>query len=562
MAKLDDWLAQLLRPDVSELAVATDRIPCVRVDGQFSPVASAPIRAGEVELFVLSVGGATHLPNLGTEPTVWTFDVEGVGSVTVGAISKGGGIQARFVLKERAPNAVIPELIVVAVPKPEPRPAPKPRVRVAAKHSTDDIDLGGGTEDDAIAAAPALGASEPFSPSGMAAVAAPVSPVAALGDVRSLDELLKVARDVDASDLHVVAGRPALFRIAGALEPGGHEIDADTVQAMVGPILPPRLAPVLERDGSCDFAFDHPEFGRFRANVTRQRTGLKVSLRLVRRELPTLASLGLPASLANVTHHHQGIVVLTGATGHGKTTTLAALVDIFNRETSHHVITVEDPVEYVFPSARAMISQREVGSNTKSFASALKGSLREDPDVIVIGELRDTETVRMALSAGETGHLVLGTMNTPNAAKTIDRLIDLFPPAEQQQVRISLAASLRLIVSQTLVPSVDGKSSVAAMEILPGSVPLSNLIRDNKTFQIPSLQQRGKSMGIVRLDESLADLVKTGRTSREAALAVAESPDELMALLDKKDAPAVAPPPKADEKGVGGMLGGLFGKRT
>jgi pilus retraction protein PilT len=288
-------------------------------------------------------------------------------------------------------------------------------------------------------------------------------------------------------------------------------------------------------------------------------------MRLIPPKIPTLASLGLPEDIAKATHHHQGLIVLTGPTGHGKTSTLAAVVDILNRETTHHIITVEDPVEYVHPRKKAMMSQREVGTHTLSFQNALKASLREDPDVIVVGELRDTETVRMALAASETGHLVLGTMNTPSAAKTIDRLIDLFPPADQSQVRMTLAGGLRLIVSQRLIPSVDGKSLVAAAELLPGSIALWSLIRDSKTFQIPSLQQRGKGHGIIRLDDSLAELVKSGKVTREAALAVADSPDELDAVLSGKRAPAPSGPelPK-DPKGQAGIFqkaGAMFGKK-
>ena len=238
-----------------------------------------------------------------------------------------------------------------------------------------------------------------------------------------------------ASDVHVIAGRPLLARIGGDLVPRGTRstrrrrtrcIAGDRARSACGATSTSR-APATSRSTAGDL-------GRFRVNVSRQRTGLKACFRLIRAELPTLASLGLPAEIERATHHHQGLVIVTGPTGHGKTCTLAAIVDIINRETTHHIITVEDPVEYLHPRKKAMISQREVGSHTQSFANALKASLREDPDVIVVGELRDTETVRMAMAASETGHLVLGTMNTPSAAKTIDRLVDLFPPADQQQV--------------------------------------------------------------------------------------------------------------------------------
>jgi twitching motility protein PilT len=341
--------------------------------------------------------------------------------------------------------------------------------------------------------------------------------------------LLANARDAKASDLHIIAGRPPLYRVAGELRATGPVVTADHVERMVLPLVPDRLVPVLEEEGSCDFAIDDPTHGRFRVNVSRQQTGYKACLRLITRELPTVETLRLPDGIAAAAHHHQGLIVFTGPTGHGKTTTMNAIVDLINRTTSHHVITVEDPVEHLHPKKSALMSQREVGTHTASFGSALKASLREDPDVIVVGELRDVETVRMAVAASETGHLVLGTMNTPNAARTLDRLIDLFPPADQPQVRMTLAAGLRLVVSQRLVPAKDGAGMHAAFEVLPASVPLAAIIRDNKTFQIPSLQQRGKALGIVRLDESLVKLVADDRISLEAAKAVAEAPQDLEA---------------------------------
>jgi twitching motility protein PilT len=322
------------------------------------------------------------------------------------------------------------------------------------------------------------------------------------------------------------------------------------VETMLLPHVPARLRPILDRDGSCDFSLDLNQSGRFRVNISRQRTGYKGTFRLVAREIPTLESLGLPADIAKATHHHNGLIVVTGPSGHGKTSTLAAILDIINRETAHHVLTVEDPIEYLHPRKKALLSQREVGTHTKTFASALKGSLREDPDAILVGELRDTETVRMALAASETGHLLITTMNTPSAAKTIDRLIDLFPPGDQAQVRMTLASSLRLIVSQRLLPNAAGTGMVAAAELLPGSVSLGNLIRDNKTYQIPSLQQRGKALGIVRFDDSLAELVRSGKTTLEIARNYAESPDELTAMVTGKrpGAPEPAPQPEGGKQ--------------
>ena len=368
--------------------------------------------------------------------------------------------------------------------------------------------------------------------------------------VAAFKELLLTARERRASDLHLVAGRPPAYRIAGELVSRGAPLDPRALADMVLPRVPRRLLASLEQDGSADFALEEPGAGRFRVNVGRQRTGWKAAFRLIPDEIPTLESLGLPDAIGLATQHHQGLIVITGPTGHGKTATLAAIVDILNRETARHVITVEDPVELVHPRKMAMMSQREVGTHTRSFQSALKASLREDPDVIVVGELRDTETVRMALAASETGHLVLGTMNTPSAAKTIDRIIDLFPPGDQQQVRVTLAGGLRLVVGQRLLPNHDRTALVAAAELLPGSLALWNLIRDSRTFQIPSLQQRGKGLGIIRLDDSLAALVNSEQTTLEAALSIAESPAELEArVLGQRSSavpPEPAPPPLED----------------
>lgn len=347
----------------------------------------------------------------------------------------------------------------------------------------------------------------------------------------SLDDLFGQARVQLATDLHVLAGRPPMLRIAGELRQQDYVVTPEQAEELILARVPAAMRATLDRDGSCDFALIHPAYGRFRANVTRQRTGIKLTARPIGDHIPTLEELGLPESIGRATEHHQGLILVTGPTGHGKTTTLNAIVGIINRERRHHVITVEDPVEYVHPTARAVISQREVGSHTKSFAAALKGSLREDPDVIVVGELRDTETVRMALSASETGHLVISTMNTPSAAKAIERMIDLFPPGDQPQVRMTLAGGLRLVVSQRLLPTADGTGLCAAAEILPGNMPLWNLIRENRTYQIPSLQQRGKSMGIVRLDESLAQLVRSGRTTIEHAKPLAEAPEHFDAMV-------------------------------
>jgi twitching motility protein PilT len=550
MKPLEELLHELARPQVSEFAVVTDRLPCVKVGDRYDPVDDTARPTDEILDMLNSLGGIRHVENLEVKPAQWTTRVDGVGVVAVQAVMRSGRVQARFTLARGEPAAPAP-----AAPAPPARPAPAPAIR-----SVEPSASSRGPEPPTVRAPEAVPTQRVPEPARAEQPQDPVGRVPAW-----LDALLASARDSKASDLHVIAGRAPLFRVGGSLEPRGEALEPSAVEAAVVEIMPPRLASMLRDQGSCDFAVERPIQGRFRVNVSRQRTGYKACFRCIAPEIPTLASLGLPPEIERATHHHQGLVLVTGPTGHGKTSTLAAIVDIINRGTTHHVITVEDPVEFVHPRKKAMISQREVGSNTQSFASALKGSLREDPDVIVVGELRDTETVRMALAASETGHLVLGTMNTPSAAKTIDRLVDLFPPADQAQVRMTLAGGLHLIVGQRLLPAASGKGMMAAVELLTGTVALWNLIRDAKTYQIPSLQQRGKGLGIVRLDESLGELVRDGRISREDALSVAENPEDLDELISGKPAAPIALNPAAPKKldptqGLLGKAGQMFKK--
>lgn len=378
---------------------------------------------------------------------------------------------------------------------------------------------------------------------------------------RDLPSLLEEARRIGASDLHIVSGRPALFRVAGELKPDGEPLPPKRVEQMVLSQVPARLRAVFDRDGSCDFALQSETHGRFRVNVCRQRTGLKGSFRAISRELPSLEALGLPLDLALATRNHHGLILITGPAGHGKTSTLAALVDILNRETKRHILTVEDPVEHVHPRKRALVSQREVGTHTRSFASALKGSLREDADVIIVGDLRDPETARLALTASETGRLVLGTMNTPTAAKTLARLVEMFPPSEQAQVRLTLASQLRLIVSQRLLPTANSMGLVVAAEVLPGSVALGHLIRENALSRLSSLQQRGQGLSAIRLDESLAELVRSGKTTLELAKSFAEQPDALEALV-KGLAPELPPEPGSGGRKAANPVGSMMGRKS
>jgi twitching motility protein PilT len=373
--------------------------------------------------------------------------------------------------------------------------------------------------------------------------------------------LVRAARQRGATDLHLSAGQPALIRCTGQLQRLGEAIDAAGVAALIEPWLSASDQAALQQRGYVDLALDiagsATHLSRVRANVSRQRGGLKGSFRLVWEGVPTLELLGLPRELSRVTSYHQGLVVIAGPSGHGKTTTLAALVDLINSTRPHHILCIEDPVEVVHPRKLAVVSQREVGLHTDSFATALKASLREDPDVIVIGEVRDRETVEIALTAAETGHLVIATMSTPSAAKTIDRVIDMFPPDDQTQVRVSLASALRFIVAQRLLPRRGGEGVVPAVELLTGVLPVAALIRDNKLFQLPNLQQRGRAFGMIRFDDSILELVRGGLIDEAVAVAAAENKREMHATLHPPE-PVAAPSSAKPWDDAKQRLGGLF----
>jgi twitching motility protein PilT len=286
-------------------------------------------------------------------------------------------------------------------------------------------------------------------------------------------------------------------------------------QQLLAEVLTPAQREAVERHGQVDFAYTLPGVGRFRANVYRQQRGWDGVFRVIPAEPPSLSDLGLPLDLARFANFHQGLVLITGPTGSGKSSTLAALVRIVNEERRDHVITIEDPVEFVHRPLRCVVNQRQVGVHTKSFSRALRAALREDPDVIVVGELRDLETISLALTAAETGHLVLATLHTQNAINTVNRLIGVFPAEQQSQIRTMVSESLRVITSQRLVLRADGRGRVAALEIMVANKAVSNLIRENKTFMLGSVLKTGSALGLRFLDLSLELLLKLGLLARE-----------------------------------------------
>ncbi len=362
-----------------------------------------------------------------------------------------------------------------------------------------------------------------------AAAAAPVAatkPTITVRDGASpIESLLTRAVQEGASDIHLHSGAPVRFRVNGAMRDVQDDpLSREAGEAMAGSILSDDQLAVLATKGQVDFAYTVKGLGRFRGNAYRQQRGTDVVLRAIPALPPTLAQLGLPNSLAKFTNYHQGMVLLTGPAGCGKSSSLAALVNIINEERRDHIITVEDPIEYVHAPKRCSVNQRQAGTHTKSFARALRAALREDPDVIAITELRDLETISLALTAAETGHLVLATLHTNNSIRTINRLLGAFPPEQQNQIRTMVSESLRAIVSQRLVPRADGKGRALALEILVVNKAVGNLIRENKTFQIRSAMQTGISLGMVMLDDALRELVKNGTITKEEAMKNAEEP--------------------------------------
>ena len=327
----------------------------------------------------------------------------------------------------------------------------------------------------------------------------------------SIEELLRHARAVGASDLHVAAGVSPHVRIHGRLQPlPAPEMTPERAETLVLPILASTQTEQLRAARQIDFCYKHAEYGRFRTNVFYERKGLKAVFRVVPYDVPNLTDVGLPESVWDVTQYSQGLVLVTGPAGCGKTTTLAALVDHINDRQRSHVITIEDPIEYVHTSREALINQREVPSHSASFAKALRQALREDPDVILVGEMRDLETISLAITASETGHLVLATLHTTTAPATVDRIINAFPPDQQAQIRLMIADSLKAVISQTLLPRRDGAGRVAAFEILRNTPNVAGLIREGKTFQIPTAMQTGAASGMVLLDNALLNLVNEG----------------------------------------------------
>lgn len=344
----------------------------------------------------------------------------------------------------------------------------------------------------------------------------------------SINQLLETAVKNKASDLHLTVGRPPMLRVYGELVPidGEEELNHNSVIELVSPLLNEQRQMVLGKVGQVDFSYGLPNLGRFRVNIFRQRGTVSGVLRLIPTKIPTLDLLGLPEIVRSFTEKSKGLVLVTGPTGHGKTTTLAALIDIINTNRSCHIVTLEDPIEYLHRHKRSIINQREIGTDTDSFSNALRAALREDPDVILVGEMRDLETIQTALTAAETGHLVFATLHTNDAVQTVDRVIDVFPPHQQQQIRMQLALTLQGIVAQQLIPRADVPGRVVATELLIATSAVRNIIREGKTHQLPTTLQTGARLGMHTMDSTLKALYQKRMISIQEAMLRASDQEE------------------------------------
>jgi twitching motility protein PilT len=352
-------------------------------------------------------------------------------------------------------------------------------------------------------------------------------------DKRSIDNLLAMAVQRKASDILMVAGSPITLRVNGSLVPeAGAVLHGDDIRSLLLPLLTASQIEELENQKYLDFCFVRGTIGRFRANFHRQRGTLAAAIRLLPAQIPSLESLHLPASLAMLTQRRQGLVLLTGPTGSGKTSTLAALIDLINVNRRDHIITIEDPIEYQHTNHSSLVEQIEVGQDTPSFAHAVRAVLRQDPDVILIGEMRDAETMAAAMTAAETGHLVLSSMHTNDAAQTVSRILDMFGSGYQSQIRQQLSLALLAVISQQLLPNVNGNGRYPAVEIMMATSSTRNLIRRAEDHQLRAHLETGRAQGMLTMEQSLADLVHAGRISREIAFAHCYQPEDLRRHLE------------------------------
>jgi len=500
---LTDLLKRALQVGAREVRLTPGRRTIVSLPQGESEVRGEAWTSETIEQLYAGVITPAARRTLGSGLAEWEFQLDGRGTVRARVEMKAGmqhvsfGLERAQVGGAASPEARAPLASPAAIPLAEEPRSPAP-------------------------------AFSPSMPSPRAAFEEPRGPTGAI------DRLLGVMLERKASDLHVSTTAPPLLRVDGEMLPiaGEAAFTAESLQRMLLPIVPDRNREEFERTHDADFAYELPGRARFRVNIFVDLRGMGGVFRVIPSKILTVDDLGLPKELLTLCHLPKGLVLVTGPTGSGKSTTLAALIDYINRSRSAHVITIEDPIEFVHPNKQCLINQRQVGEHTDSFKRALRAALREDPDIVLLGEMRDLETVSIAIETAETGHLVFGTLHTSSAPSTIDRIIDQYPPEQQNQIRVMLSSSLKGVISQMLCKKVGG-GRVAALEVMFGTPAIANLIRESKIFQIPSIMQTARKMGMALMNDSLLKHVKDGTVTAEEALSKSYDRATLTTILQQ-----------------------------
>jgi twitching motility protein PilT len=544
-----DLLKRALLVGAREVRLIPGRRTIVVVPQGESEVKGDPQTAEKIQSLLAPIITPAARQHLAGGFAEWDFELDGRGKVRVCAELKVGMVHVSLFLdrcetlaqqgERRPPPAAVPVHVPVM---PMPMPAAASPFGGAAIGGSSGID----TDDElAIPArppfqSPALQTQPPIASSKLA-----YDNALSDGSTANIDRLLGKLLELKGSDLHISTGAPPMMRIDGEMRPvaGYDTLEGEQVQRLLMPIVPPRNREEFEKTHDSDFAYELPAKARFRANLFVDLRGMGAVMRVIPSKILTVDDLNLPKELLSLCHLPKGLVLVTGPTGSGKSTTLAALVDYINRTRGDHIITIEDPVEFVHPNKKCLVNQRQVGEHTDSFKRALRAALREDPDIVLLGEMRDLETIAIALETAETGHLVFGTLHTSSAPSTIDRIIDQYPPEQQEQIRVMLANSLKGVIAQMLCKKIGG-GRVAALEVMFGVPAIANLIREKKVFQINSIMQTGRKMGMCLMNDSIFKLVKDGVVAPEEGLAKANDKAGLLAAFQgagiKVEAPATS----------------------
>ncbi len=502
---------------------------------------------------------------VGKPSTEFQYHLEGIGTFDVTVVKETSGIKAVLKYAEAAPTQALPQArpLIMAQPLSRQEPPPpmaqpvRPVMTQPLPPRAQPVPAEIPSRLDRTAPLPQhLHRQEPNPEppplqSPAASIPSPLPSITSAGTMSSrhqignltdrerarleLDKLLERAVKMKCSDLHLASGAPPIVRRFGALiRLEADPLDIEKVRLLIKEILTEEQFSRFESTGDLDFSYELVGTGRFRGNVLKQYRGIDLTFHVVPADILPPEQLGLPSLVRDLTKNHQGLILVTGAAGQGKSTTISSLVDVINSERPLHIITIEDPIEFIHPISKvAVVNQREVGRHTLSYANALRAALREDPDVLVVGEMRDPETISLAITAAETGHLVMGTLMTSSAHQTVERILESFPPSQQNQIRTMLSESLRAVISQRLIPLADDSGMVLAAEILLGTPAVSNLIRDKKTFQIPSIMQTSRNIGMKRMDDALVELVQSRKITLQQAMEYALDKKLLESLAGK-----------------------------